>query len=225
MNQEQFGQFWEQLKAPLQAKWEKITEPDLLEIQGNLATFARHSTEALWGIARGRSEHVSQATLCLTEAETMLGYPDLKPAVVTHLSVQRASHSRYSLGMFDRLGQRRGVESCERSSLTRAMNSFASVIRRSCVYENLDSGTRCKRSILVPTGLPPRSPQEPKFNQCGKLIPRDDQMLAQVVEELGVAANGFCAELKVVAIPDDVRWEIQSIDGQEQISEVHRTWA
>ena len=27
MNQEQFGQFWEQLKAPLQAKWEKITEP------------------------------------------------------------------------------------------------------------------------------------------------------------------------------------------------------
>ena len=69
------------------------------------------------------------------------------------------------------------------------------------------------------------SPQEPKFNQCGKLIPRDDQMLAQVVEELGVDANGFCAELKVVAIPDDVRWEIRSVEGQEQVSEVHRTWA
>ena len=37
MNQEQFGQFWEQLKTPLQAKWEKITDQDLLEIQGNLA--------------------------------------------------------------------------------------------------------------------------------------------------------------------------------------------
>lgn len=39
MNQEQFGQFWLQLKAPLRAKWEKITEEDLLEIQGDLAKF------------------------------------------------------------------------------------------------------------------------------------------------------------------------------------------
>jgi len=40
MNQEQFGQFWLQLKAPLKAKWEKITEDDLLEIQGDLAKFS-----------------------------------------------------------------------------------------------------------------------------------------------------------------------------------------
>jgi uncharacterized protein YjbJ (UPF0337 family) len=39
MNQEQFRQFWTQLKAPLKAKWEKITDEDLLEIEGNLATF------------------------------------------------------------------------------------------------------------------------------------------------------------------------------------------
>jgi hypothetical protein len=39
MNQEQFGQFWTQLKAPLKAKWEKITEEDLGEIQGDLAKF------------------------------------------------------------------------------------------------------------------------------------------------------------------------------------------
>ena len=39
MNQEQFGQFWDQLKAPLKAKWEKITEEDLVEIQGDLAKF------------------------------------------------------------------------------------------------------------------------------------------------------------------------------------------
>ena len=38
MNQEQFGQFWTQLKAPLKAKWEKITDEDLLEIDGNLTT-------------------------------------------------------------------------------------------------------------------------------------------------------------------------------------------
>ena len=40
MNQEQFGQFWTQLKAPLKAKWEKITDEDLLEIQGDLAKFS-----------------------------------------------------------------------------------------------------------------------------------------------------------------------------------------
>ncbi len=39
MNQEQFGQFWEQLRAPLKAKWEKITEQDLIEIQGDLGKF------------------------------------------------------------------------------------------------------------------------------------------------------------------------------------------
>jgi len=39
MNQEQFGQFWAQLKAPLKAKWEKLTEADLEEIQGNVEKF------------------------------------------------------------------------------------------------------------------------------------------------------------------------------------------
>jgi uncharacterized protein YjbJ (UPF0337 family) len=39
MNQEQFGQFWTQLKAPLKAKWEKITDDDLVEIEGDLARF------------------------------------------------------------------------------------------------------------------------------------------------------------------------------------------
>ena len=39
MNQEQFGQFWLQLKTPLKAKWEKITEEDLVEIKGELAAF------------------------------------------------------------------------------------------------------------------------------------------------------------------------------------------
>lgn len=39
MNQEQFGQFWEQLKAPLKAKWTGISDEDLSEIKGNLDTF------------------------------------------------------------------------------------------------------------------------------------------------------------------------------------------
>jgi hypothetical protein len=39
MNQEQFGQFWEQLRTPLNAKWEKVTIEDLDEIHGDLAKF------------------------------------------------------------------------------------------------------------------------------------------------------------------------------------------
>lgn len=39
MNTEQFGQFWEQLKMPLKAKWPTISEEDLTEIKGNLETF------------------------------------------------------------------------------------------------------------------------------------------------------------------------------------------
>jgi uncharacterized protein YjbJ (UPF0337 family) len=39
MNQEQFGQFWEQLRTPLKTKWEKVTMEDLDEIQGDLAKF------------------------------------------------------------------------------------------------------------------------------------------------------------------------------------------
>ena len=39
MNQEQFGQFWEQLKTPLKDNWSKITSEDLSEIQGDLGRF------------------------------------------------------------------------------------------------------------------------------------------------------------------------------------------
>ena len=39
MNQEQFGQFWDQLKTPLKDYWSKIPAEDLTEIRGDLATF------------------------------------------------------------------------------------------------------------------------------------------------------------------------------------------
>ena len=68
------------------------------------------------------------------------------------------------------------------------------------------------------------SPREPSLNHCGKLIPRDDQKLVQVVEELGEEANGHGAELKVVAIPDDVKWQLRSSGAVEHVSEVHRIW-
>lgn len=55
-------------------------------------------------------------------------------------------------------------------------------------------------------------------------IKRDDPNLVRVVEELGEDANGKCAELSIVEIPDGVNWEIDEYDGNESIDEVHRSW-
>ena len=56
-------------------------------------------------------------------------------------------------------------------------------------------------------------------------IPRDDPTLIRVIEELGDAANGNYAELKIVEIPDGVSWEIDYYDGMESIHESHKTWS
>ena len=55
-------------------------------------------------------------------------------------------------------------------------------------------------------------------------IPRDDPALLQVVLTLGVAANGECADLKIVEIPDYVQWHVEEYDGNEHIAEDHRSW-
>lgn len=56
-------------------------------------------------------------------------------------------------------------------------------------------------------------------------IPRDDATLIRVIEELGVAANAELSQLKVVEIPDNVKWEIQEGEaGAESIHEKHRVW-
>ena len=55
-------------------------------------------------------------------------------------------------------------------------------------------------------------------------IDRNDLDLVAVVEELGVEANGDCASLRVVEIPDDVAWHISNYDGMEHVAENHRTW-
>lgn len=53
---------------------------------------------------------------------------------------------------------------------------------------------------------------------------RDDPDLVSIVEELGDAANGDHAKLKIVEIPDDVSWEISEYDGMESVEEAHRSW-
>lgn len=54
---------------------------------------------------------------------------------------------------------------------------------------------------------------------------RADPLLVQVVRELGDEANGSCAELKVVEIPDGVKWVLSEYDGIERVEEEHQSWS
>lgn len=57
-----------------------------------------------------------------------------------------------------------------------------------------------------------------------RLESRDDPLLIQTVEELEEEANGSHAKLKIVEIPDDVKWFIDEYDGIESVEEEHRSW-
>jgi hypothetical protein len=56
-------------------------------------------------------------------------------------------------------------------------------------------------------------------------IPRDDPYLVKVIRELGMAANGAHANLKIVEIPGDISWHIGEYDGNEWVAEDHRSWS
>jgi hypothetical protein len=53
---------------------------------------------------------------------------------------------------------------------------------------------------------------------------RTDPILIQVVEELGTLADGSCAKLRIIEIPDDIEWELDEYDGMESVHEAHRSW-
>ena len=55
-------------------------------------------------------------------------------------------------------------------------------------------------------------------------IARDDPNLVEVVKQLGEEANSPYSNLKIVEIPSNVEWQIESYDGSEWIAEKHRIW-
>jgi hypothetical protein len=58
-----------------------------------------------------------------------------------------------------------------------------------------------------------------------KDIERNDPILIDVIETLGIKkSNGRFAELKIVDIPDGIKYTICEYDGMEWVAEVHRTW-
>jgi len=57
-------------------------------------------------------------------------------------------------------------------------------------------------------------------------IPRDDENLIRTIEELGLEKSAMYGKIRIVEIPADVEWQIESSDGPgcEWIAEKHKTW-
>lgn len=54
---------------------------------------------------------------------------------------------------------------------------------------------------------------------------RTDPALVEVVFNLGDLASGESAELRVIEVPDDVKWYLNVLDnGYENVHEDHRVW-
>lgn len=55
-------------------------------------------------------------------------------------------------------------------------------------------------------------------------VDRTHPLLIEAIEVLKEKANGAFAALKVVEVPDDVKWHIAEYDGWEWVAENHRRW-
>ena len=53
---------------------------------------------------------------------------------------------------------------------------------------------------------------------------REDATLIECVEELGEKANGDCAKLEIVEIPDNLKYTIDCYDGYETLHEDVQTY-
>jgi hypothetical protein len=79
-----------------------------------------------------------------------------------------------------------------------------------------EKAAKLYKQKLVDAGLP-----VPEYSWYWK---RDDPLLVEIVETLGEEANGRAAELRIVEIPADVKWQIDEYGGNEWVAEKHRTW-
>jgi len=95
---------------------------------------------------------------------------------------------------------------------------FGFSISRKAVEFMAARGNKCAIQELEKARL-----DEPRFYDITGCR-REDPDLVAAVEELGKDANGNHADLKVVKIPDGVRWKIAAFDGIEWVAEEHRTW-
>lgn len=54
---------------------------------------------------------------------------------------------------------------------------------------------------------------------------RADKRLIKAIEKIGLEeSSGKLSELRIVEIPNGIKWEIDEYDGMETIHEKHRSW-
>ncbi len=76
----------------------------------------------------------------------------------------------------------------------------------------------CINTCFGGFGLSDEALQMLGFKTRYPLISRTDPRLIEVVNTLGKAANGHCARLAIVDIPDEATdWEIDEYDGSEGV--------
>lgn len=80
MNQEQFGQFWEQLKVPLKAKWSDISDEDLRAIKGDLDTFGTVLQQRYGELRKDEVVRWARRRYCHWSGN-YIGYQDVPSAV------------------------------------------------------------------------------------------------------------------------------------------------
>jgi hypothetical protein len=61
------------------------------------------------------------------------------------------------------------------------------------------------------------------YNFCNYDARTDPDLIA-IIEALGERSWGQYAELKIIDVPEDVKWHIVDYDGREHIAEDHDTW-
>lgn len=145
---------------------------------------------------------------------TCYGGFSLSPKAVARLAELRGQKAYFFMGG---LGDRPRVE----VPCAEAMGMFWSAYNTPTPAEEPSPAEWCSMSQEERIAFNQRQDTE-------RITPRPDDradpLLVQVVEELGVEANGSCAELRVIEIPDGVDYEIDDYDGVETIHEKHRVW-
>ncbi len=82
-----------------------------------------------------------------------------------------------------------------------------------------------RRSLAHTTVFSPDETLVLYAGRCDGDSIRANADLVKLVDEMGEAANGACAKLKIVEVPDDADWEIDEYDGFERVAEKHRSWS
>ena len=97
--------------------------------------------------------------------------------------------------------------------------------RYNIVFEPTESpsGLLRWRAFTIPNPAEHKDPYKYHFDD-GFTNDRANKHLIEAIEELGEKANGPFAKLKIVEVPDDVKWHIAEYDGREWVAENHRTW-